>query len=289
MPFVFRKQSESGGVDVNVMPNPFMGIGPSAPPVANPQGLTFQQPPMQSQSQLQQPPIVYPEHIQKKIALAAQYDCTYVPTPEDIKDIEFNKYREVFKSSLVRDILFFRYIKDPHGKEYLVYKYQDTVLDDAGDPHVREYYAGCEEEAIPSIKRNNLREITDISFDRKKINYTIPFSKEAVQKALDEADNVPTDLAVAYGNEFGSTEPWRGNELTINSLEAFTTLPFDILERLNKEGWNTKDMQGYYDMVKDDEEPDEGIQEEKRMNIQKTEEKLKRAKAVQQQQQQKPT
>lgn len=283
MPFIFRRQPE-GTVDVNVMPNPFMGIGPTAPPVANPQGLTFQPPGTGAGSQTQQIP--YPEHIQKKIALAAQYDCSYQPDAQDIKDIEFNKYREVFKSSLVRDILSLRYIRDPQGKEWLVYRYQEIITDDAGDPKQRIFWGGFEEEFIPTVKRNNLREITEIVFDRRKIKYTIPWSKEAAEKVMEEGDNVPTDLAIGYGNEYGSTDPWRGNEMTIWNLNYFLTLPFDTLERMNKEGYNTKQPSGYEQMIKDDEtrDADHGLDSAKKMNIQKTEAAIKKARAAQQQQ-----
>lgn len=228
--------------------------------------------------------------------IANKYDSQYVPTPNEIREIEFERYKQVFQHTLQRDILFLRRIKKPiDGSEWLIAKYQDTIHDDAGDPRSHSYYVGFENEPEPTIKRNNLREIIDVAFDKEKIVYTIPFSKEAVESVVATSSNVPSDLAIAYGANYGP-DPWRGNELTIWNLGEFMTKPFDLLERSNREGYNRKDDTGIAEMLRIDKEESDKRQQyglpaaadTRNMNIQKTEQALRKAKSQQQQEQHPP-
>jgi hypothetical protein len=247
--------------------------------------------------------LAYPARIRKKMEIATRYDSQYIPTSNEIREIEFERYKQVFQHTLQRDILFLRRIKKPiDGSEWLVVKYQDRIQDDAGDTKSFSYYEGFENEPDPTIKRNNLREIIDVVFDRERIVYTIPFSKEAVEKVIAPSSNVPSDLAIAYGAEYGP-DPWRGNELTIWNLSEFMTKPFDLLERSNREGYNRKDDTGIAEMLRIDKEEADKRQREQQyglptttttmtdtrnMNIQKTEQALRKAKSQQQQEQHPP-
>jgi hypothetical protein len=273
MPYVYRKASDAREGDP-LFASPLQQQVPQAPP-----GLTrTQQPPISQQ---------YPERIVRKIQTAQQYDCQYVPTNEDIKEIEFEKYKQVFKDTLVHDILFLRRIKElPAGKEWLVYRYEDTITDDSGNTKTHGYYGGFNTEQIPNIKRNSLREITDVTFDREKMIYTIPFSKKAVDDAIANANNVPSDFAVCYGSKFGP-DPWRGSELTIWNLNDFTTYPFEVLEEANKRGFSRKDGTGIPRMLAGEDDDDLELQEGiKNINTQTAERELQKAKAYQAQQQQ---
>ena len=182
MPYVYRKSNPE---ESNLFPSPSTIPGQQAIPQPKPSLTTMQQ----NQS------TAYPERILRKIQTAQQYDCQYIPTSEDIKEIEFEKYKQVFKNTLVHDVRFLRRIKEESGKEFLVYRYEDTITDDSGTSRAHGYYAGFITEQVPNIKRNALREITDVTFDREKIVYTIPFSPEAVEQAIATADNVPSDFA----------------------------------------------------------------------------------------------
>jgi hypothetical protein len=246
------------------------------------------QPPQAFPALSQQQQSQYPERILRKIETARKYDCQYVPTSDDIKEIEFEKYKQVFKDTLVHDILFLRRIKEtPSGKEWLVYRCQDTITDDESNPRTNGYYEGFTTEQIPNIKRNSLREIIDVVMDRERIVYTIPFSKQAVNDALSKARNIPSDYAVAYASEFGP-DPWRGNELTIWNLENFTDYPFDILEEANRTGYSRKDGTGIKAMLEEADENNTTLQESvKNMNIQKTKRDIQKAESYQQSQQQK--
>lgn len=227
----------------------------------------------------------YPNYIKKKMATAAQYGVQFIPTDADIRAIEFEKYRNVFKDTLVRDIYFMRRVKDREGKEWLVYRYKDEIKDDAGDPRQFEFYSGFDVEDIPTIKRNNLRDIVEISFDKHRVVYSIPFTRENVEKAMAEAHNVPADLAICYANELGTTAPWIGNEMAIKNLDNFMDVPFDSLERMNKEGYNRKDGDGYQQMMEDDHEHTNkrsDLEDARKLNIQKAENQLKKARAAQQ-------
>lgn len=219
--------------------------------------------------------------------VAAKYESQYLPTAEEIREIEFERYRQVFQSSLIRDILFLRRIRKPiDGTEWLVCKYQDTIYDDVGDPRSFAYYMGFDVEPVPTVKRNNLREIISVTFDKEKIVYSIPFSKKAVEDVLATAVNVPSDMAIAYGMEYGR-DPWRGNELTIWSLSNFMEYPFDVLERANKDGYNRKDGTGIEEMFKHEKEKENDLGlDTQHLNIQKTEQAVKKAKYQQQQEQQ---
>ena len=242
--------------------------------------------PALSQQQGQQPQ--YPERILKKIETARKYDCQYIPTGDDIKEIEFEKYKAVFKDTLVHDILFLRRIKEtPSNKEWLVYRVQDTITDDEGNPRTNGYYVGFTTEQVPNIKRNALREIIDVVMERERIIYTIPFTKEAVDQALANARNIPSDYAVAYGSDFGP-DPWRGNELTIWNLNDFTTYSFDVLEEANRTGYSNKAGTAIPDMFKHQEEDGERLSESiKTMNVQKTKRDIQKAESYQQTQNQK--
>lgn len=263
MPYVYRKEAAPSQSD------------PLQPPQAFP---------ALSQEQQAQ----YPERILKKVETARKYNCQYIPTADDIKEIEFEKYKQVFKDTLVHDILFLRRIKEqPSGNEWLVYRCQDTITDDAGNPKTNGYYVGFTTEQVPNIKRNSLREIIDVVMERERIVYNIPFTKQAVDNALAKARNIPSDFAVAYGSEYGP-DPWRGNELTIWNLENFTDYPFDILEDANRRGYSRKDGTGIKDMLEEDNEDDTQLQESiKTMNVQKTKREVQKAESYQQQQQQK--
>lgn len=267
MPFVYRKQAaarEGESLGLPQSPQPF-------PPLTVPQG-------QQQQQQQQQ----FPENILRKIEAAHKYDCDYIPTKEDIKQIEFEKYKQVFADSLVHNILFFRRIKElPSGKEWLVYRCQDTITDDEGNARSNGYYMGFTVEQVPNIKRNSLREIISVTMDRERIIYNIPFSKEAVDQALSKSQNIPSDYAIAYGSEFGP-DPWRGNELTIWNLANFTDYSFDILEDANKRGYTRKDGTGIQEMLDENENDVITVPENLRnINVQKAEQQLKKAKAYQ--------
>ncbi len=225
----------------------------------------------------------YPERILKKLETARKFGCAYIPTDDDIKEIEFEKYKQVFKDSLVHNVTFLRRIKEfPSGNEWLVYRCQDTITDDEGQPKTHNYYEGFTTEAVPNIKRNALREIIDVTMERERIIYTIPFSKEAVDEALAIAKNVPSDYAVAYNSEFGP-DPWRGNELTIWNLNDFTTYPFDILEEANRLGYSNKAGTGIPDMFKYQKEDSEQMQDSiKTMNVQKAKRDIQKAESYQQ-------
>lgn len=229
----------------------------------------------------------YPDRILKKIQTANKYNCQYIPTGDDIKEIEFEKYKQVFKDTLVHDILFLRRIKElPSGKEFLVYRCQDTITDDEGNPRTNGYYEGFTMEQVPNVKRNALREIIDVTMERERITYTIPFTKQSVDDALAKARNIPSDFAVAYGSEYGP-DPWRGNELTIWNLENFTEYPFDILEDANRRGFSTKDGTGIKNMLDEDSGNDTQIHESIRnLNVQKAKRDIQKAEAYQKQQQQ---
>jgi hypothetical protein len=230
----------------------------------------------------------YPERILRKIEAGKKYDCNYIPTDDDIKDIEFEKYKQVFKDSLVHDILFLRRIREvPSGKEWFVYRCQDTITDDEGNPKSNAYYEGFTTEQVPNIKRNALREIIDVVMERERMIYTIPFTKEAVDQALVTARNIPSDYAIAYSSQFGP-DPWRGNELTIWNINDFTTYPFDILEEANKTGYSRKDGTGIPKMIEEQEENTNQLKESiKTMNVQKAKRDLQKAEAYQQGQNQK--
>lgn len=264
MPYVYRKEPLAREGD------------PLQPPQAFPALSSSQQ----GQSQ-------YPERILKKIETARKYDCQYIPTNDDIKEIEFEKYKAVFKDTLVHDILFLRRIREtPSGKEWLVYRCQDTITDDEGNPRTNSYYEGFTTEQVPNIKRNALREIIDVVMERERIVYTIQFTKESIDQALATARNVPSDFAVAYSSDFGP-DPWRGNELTIWNLNDFTTYPFDILEEANKTGYSRKDGTGIPDMFKDQKEDAERLHDSiKTLNVQKAKREIQKAESYQQQQQQ---
>lgn len=274
MPYVHRKSPETA--------TPIEPIGG-----INPLSATATTTPITSSNQLSSIASSYPERIRKRMEVAAKYDSQYIPTTEEIREIEFERYKQVFQSSLVRDILFLRRIRKPiDGTEWLVCKYQDTIHDDAGDPRSFAYYMGFDIEPMPTVKRNNLREIISVTFDKEKIVYNIPFSKKAVGDILATAVNVPSDMALAYGTEYGP-DPWRGNELTIWNLNDFLEYPFDVLERANKGGYSRKDGTGIEDMFKDDKDEEKKLQlDTQRLNIQKTEQAVRKAKYQQQQEQQ---
>jgi hypothetical protein len=278
MPYVYRKASDAREGDPLLAALPLQQQIPQSQP-----GLTRIQPP----SHQQQGSLQYPERIMKKIQTAQQYDCQYIPTSEDIKEIEFEKYKQVFKDTLVHDIIFLRRIKElPSGKEWLVYRYEDTITDDSNTTKTHGYYAGFDTQQMPNLKRNALREIIDVIFEREKIIYTIPFSKEAVDTAIAKADNIPSDYAVCYGSTFGP-DPWKGSELTIWNLNDFTTYPFEILEEANKTGFTRKDGTGIPDMLDGYKEHDAQIREGvKNMNVQKAERDLQKARSYQAQQNQ---
>lgn len=279
MPFVYRKQAAIR--EGNPLLNP-QSIPQSFPPLALQQ--QQQQQPSSSPSQQQ---ALYPENILRKIEAAQKYDCDYIPTKDDIKEIEFEKYKQVFKDTLVHNILFLRRIKEtPSGKEWLVYRCQDTITDDEGNPRSNGYYMGFTTEQVPNVKRNALREIIDVTMDRERIVYNIPFSKEAVNEAISKSQNIPSDYAVAYASGFGP-DPWRGNELTIWNLENFTDYPFDILEDANKRGYSRKDGTGIKDMLEENDADNTRLQESiKTMNVQKAKRDIQKAESYQRQEQQ---
>lgn len=247
--------------------------------------------PQQQQQSVIKPDLSYPDYILKRVQVARNYGCEYQLDDYDIKRIQFDRYKQTFKDTLTRNITMLRRIRhrkmgESNFSEWLAYYVTDSIWDDAHQEHQWQEWLGVDQEPVPQVKYNALREVESINFDQKRVVYTIPWSKEAVDAALEHSLIVPTDLAIGYAPTMGTKDIWAGSELSVHNLQELTEFPFETLERANQGGYLRKEYGGVKDMLR--EESDEANREKElgpnmfdRMpTIQQMKEEIKRREAL---------
>jgi hypothetical protein len=234
------------------------------PSPSNPPGNILQAGQQQQQQQPQMPQHVitpnttsYPQYILRRVEMARRYGMDYQLDNDDIDRIQFNRYKETFKDTFKRNVSIVRRIRhrkpgDKEFSEWLAYYVTDSIWDDAGEEHQDQHWEGVENEPVPQVKYNALREIESVNFDRRRVVYTIPWSEENVTAALKDSLIVPTDMGIGYAPTMGTTDIWSGNELAVFNLQELTEFSYEVLERANHGGYLTRAYGGVNIMLDDE-------------------------------------
>lgn len=115
-----------------------------------------------------------------------EIDREYDLLPRDIADNSFIFSRNHYYNSVSREIKSMLRLKDPDKPkdEYLVVMYIDSYVDSNRKEQTREFIDGFYENIIATPKAYNMGQPSDYDIERRFNKYYIPFSVDAVKKAM---------------------------------------------------------------------------------------------------------